>query len=231
MNSSPMDDEMKGLLDRADELAAELAKEYHSCAQCGTVTERAKNLFHDMLVKFRSALDFAMFRIYAKHSQLEGHDKAEGERRAGFPICDQEKKFRDKLKSLGLLYLETANPALYKKLRQPQPFATNSRTLLIFRHLSNLGKHKMLAVQHCKRRPARRFTAPDGRVAIVTEGVSFNHGKSLEPWPNCVVENVIWATFEAYEESGDAIFPKPDSLCVDLRLSMREYIQQLIALI
>ena len=231
MNSSPMDDEMKGLFDRADELAAELAREYQSCAECGTVSERSKNLFHDILVKLRSALDFAMFRIYAKHSQLEGHDKAEGERRAGFPICDQEKKFRHKLRSLGLLYLETANPPLYKKLREPQPFATNSRTLLVFRDLSNLGKHKMFAVQQCKRRPARRFTAPDGRVAIVTEGVSFSDGKSVEPWPNCAVENVTWATFEAYEESGDVIFPGPDSLCLGLRLSTRQYIQELVKVI
>jgi hypothetical protein len=116
-------------------------------------------------------------------------------------------------------------------LRQPQPFLTKKETLLIFREFSNLGKHVKLAKQDVKLRPAKRFTGPDGQVSIATGGVIFNKGKSVGPWPNCTVENVTWATFAAYKESGEAIFPDPDLLCLDLRLATRRYVQKILALI
>lgn len=235
-NSLPLDDEMKGILARADELARELDTEYKVSAGLGVVTERARNLFHEVLVKLRSSLDFVMCRIYNKHSSLQGVERAKGERRAGLPICDAEDVFNRKLKSLGLSHLAEGKSDLYAKLRQSQPFLTKKATtknnsLVFIRELSNLGKHVRMAKQDVRLRPARRFTGPDGQVAIATEGVVFNDGKSDGPWSNCTIENVTWATFVAYTDSGEPIFPEPVFLCLELRLWVRSYVQEIVALI
>ena len=231
MNSSPLDDEMKGILDRADELAKELEIEYTASAQCAVVTERAKNLFHEVLVKIRSSLDFVMCRIYRKYSTLQGKEKAKWERGAAFPICDKADAFGEKLARLGLSRLETEQPELYAKVRQCQPFMTKNKTLLLLRELSNLGKHVRLAKQVLELRPAKRFTGPNGQIAIATEGTVFNDGKSVGPWPDCSVEDITWATIQAYTEDGSRVFPEPVWLCLDLRVSFRSYIQEIILLV
>jgi hypothetical protein len=200
-------------------------------AKCAVVTERAKNLFHEVLIKLRSSLDFVMCRIYRMFSTLQGEKKAKGERQVVFPFCDKETEFRRKLKSVGLSCLETQNPALYALLRQSQPFRNKNRVWLAFREFSNLGKHVKLAKQVVKLRPAKRFTGPDGQVAIVTEGTISNHGKSDGPWPNCRGVDITWATIEVYMEDGEDVFPGPLLFCLDLRLSLRSYVQEILALL
>lgn len=50
-----MDSELQGILDRADELTEEFRKEFERCIENMSVTERAKNLFHEVLIKTRAA--------------------------------------------------------------------------------------------------------------------------------------------------------------------------------
>ena len=66
-----MDLEMQGILDRADELTKDLVQEYGACVQRGEVSERAKNLFHEVTIKIRSALDFVMNRIFKEYTNLK----------------------------------------------------------------------------------------------------------------------------------------------------------------
>jgi len=231
MNPSPLVVEMQSILDRADELAGELAKEYELSARRGAVTERARNLYHEILVKLRSALDFAMFRIFTKYSAFHGQQRAKSGRKAIFPICDSEQRFCEHLESLGLDHLDRANPELCNKLRRIQPFVTKHKGLLILRDLSNMGKHRMLPRQAYLPQPATRYTAPDGKVVLCSRGVVFNNGKSDQPWPNCRVEQVVWGIFAAYDDSDQEVFPSPDWLCLDLRSGIGSYLQKLQALI
>ncbi len=46
-----MDTELESMLDRADELVVDLEGEYKKCLQLQNVTERAKNLTHEVLEK------------------------------------------------------------------------------------------------------------------------------------------------------------------------------------
>jgi len=48
--------QVESMLDRADELLRELKDEYDGCLQAHSVTERAKNLTHEVLEKLRNAL-------------------------------------------------------------------------------------------------------------------------------------------------------------------------------
>ena len=81
MRDDSVDPEMQGILDRTAELMRDLANEYDACGQRGKVSERAKNLFHEVLVKIRSSLDFTMNRIFNSHTQFTGTKKARAERR------------------------------------------------------------------------------------------------------------------------------------------------------
>ena len=51
-----LDAEMQGIFDRADELTQDLMREYKACAEAEKehVPERARNLFHEVLVKLRA---------------------------------------------------------------------------------------------------------------------------------------------------------------------------------
>ena len=115
-----MDCEMSGIFERADELARDLLDEYDACAQAGQVSERAKNLFHEIMVKLRSALDITMNRLFDRSTLLANSKRAKVERSVYFPICRGETEFNEKLRGWGLLHLQQIEPALYDKLRQSQ---------------------------------------------------------------------------------------------------------------
>lgn len=231
MNTDTLDDEMKGIFDRADELTQNLAQEYQECAQARKVSERAKNLFHEVLVKVRSALEFAMNRIYNEHTTLKDEKKATTERYVGFPICEKEGKFNKKLKDIGLSHLATANPGLYEKLLKPQPFKTGKQTLLILRDLSNLGKHVKLARQDCKVQNAKKITRANGVVNIFTKGCCYfdKYGKPVEPAADSEVEEIKLATFSLSHRSGTLW--EPYFLCQTFCLDTPRYIKSLLPLI
>ena len=231
MNTDTLDDEMRGIFDRADELLQDLAQEYQACAQVSKVSERVKNLFHEVLVKVRSALDFAMNRIYSKHSTLRGKAKIKRGRNVGFPIYEDKDKFDNKLESLGLSHLETDNPGLYGKLLKSQPFETGTQKLMNFRDLSNLGKHVKFARQDCKVQNAKKITATNGAFAIfsVGSGCFDKQGKPVGPAADSKVEEVELATFTLSHKSGRVW--EPCFFCQEFCLSTRRYIESLLPLI
>ena len=228
MKPANLDDEMRGIFDRADELTGELIREYEVCAQMGEVSERAKNLFHEVLIKIRSALDFAMRRIFDKHTTHQGKEKDKIGRQAGFPICDNKNEFCKKLKKLGLSHLEENNPDLYKKLLQAQPFKTGKREPRFLRELSNLGKHVELAAQHCNLQDAEKITRPNGTIAVFSKGSGFvdRDGKPVDPGPDCEIQNIICANFSVSNKVS-----MPDILCRVLCQDTRRYVAGLLLLI
>ncbi len=216
-----MDSEMEGIFERAGELTQDLMREYQKSAQRGEVSERAKNLFHEVLIKVRSALDFAMNRVFNKHTILTGKKKNRMEKKAGFPICRHHCHFNERMKSLGLSHLEQSNPRLYMKLQQSQPFSSGRRDLLWLQDLSNLGKHARLALQDCQLHEAKKVTGPNGTVAIFTEGSGpvDGNGSPVDPAPHCGVQDIILATFEVHYESGTVTMPAIScrAFCQDAR--------------
>ena len=226
-----MDAEMEGIFDRCNELTQELTREYQKSAERGKVTERAKNLFHEVLVKIRSALDIAMNRVFNKHTLLTANKKAKMEREAGFPICELSREFHDRMRRLGLSGLQHSNARLYEKLRQSQPFSSENQGLLLLRDLSNLGKHVGLAPQRCRLDKAKQITGPKGTLAIFTGGAGpvGPDGKPISPAPDWDVRDIMLATFEVNHSSGRIRWP--DFLCLSFCQETRHYIAQLLKLL
>ena len=225
-----MDPEMQGIFDRADELTRELAREYETCAQLGEVSERARNLFHEALLKVRSALDFAMNRVFDKHTTLSDEQKTKTAKRVYFPIFEQLEQFNGKLEQYGLSHLEQSKPDLYRKIQQPQPFATKRDDLLLLKKLSDLGKHVHLAVQKCQRQKGKQVTKPDGAVMMFTEGVTFHHnGKQIDPSAYGEVQDIMLATFDV--QHGYKVISEPQFICMGYCMSYRRYVDELLALL
>jgi len=225
-----MDPEMLGVFDRADELARDLVEEYGACAQTGQVSERAKNLFHEVLVKIRSALDIAMNRLFDKLTSVADSKRAKRKRGVSFPICESETKFDEALERWGLQHLQQVEPALYGKLRQPQPFSTKRQDLLWVRELSNLGKHVGLALQDCQRKGAKCLTMPNGAVVCFTEGVTFNapDGTPIDPSQLGPVEHTTMASIEV--RHGDIKVWEPAIMCRCYCQDFRSYVEELLRL-
>ena len=218
---------MQGIFGRADEVTRDLISELETCAQKGEVSERAKNLFHEVLVKIRSSLDFAMHRIFDRHTSLASKENV----KVYFPIVVAADTFDDKLKRLGLSCLKDSRPELYQKILQAQPFSTKRRDLLWLRELSDRGKHVELAPWDCLRQKAKEVTRPDGFKVVFTEGVEFlgPDGSPVDPTSGCDVEDIIWATFNVYRSSGKITMP--ESMCRILCQDTRRYVGHLLDLI
>lgn len=226
-----MDREMSGMFERAVELARDLLAEYDACAQAGQVSERAKNLFHEIMVKLRSALDITMNRLFVKSTSLAGSKRANAGRSVYFPICRDETEFNEKLRGWGLQHLQQIDPALYDKLRQSQPFASNRQDLLWLRDFSNQGKHVSLARQDCEVKPAKRVTMPNGAVLIFTDGVAFKRsdGTTIEQSQLGDVEDVTMANFEV--SGRQSKMWDPGVKCLSYCQDCRRYIEKLLLLI
>ena len=231
-----LDAELLGVLDRVDELCAELATEYGKCAETKKVTERARNIFHDVLVKVRAALDMVFHRIVLKYAPCLPACRARTGR-ANFPICDTEADFRTKLGRAGLGDLEAVAPALCASVRQAQPFATGRSDLIALRNLANMGKHEKLALQTCTSRPAKRVTSSRGTI-IYTRGVSFlckeiigipvneetNQPREGKEWTH---EDIEWVSFDV--EGLPCV--DPVVFCWSLSKALRQHLSELCKLL
>jgi hypothetical protein len=229
-----MDREMQGVIDRVAELIDELSDEYQRHIEEPAVTERAKNLFHEALVKMRSAMDMVMMRVWDKYApaSLNPETREEIGRHVYFPVVNTEAKFDDRLKKKMKLDLARDNPALYALLRQSQPFATGRHDLVRLAELSNLGKHVRLANQVRSARPAKMLETSDGRRLAFTPGVEFHAetvmGIPTDPatrTPAAGLEDVDWVSFSV---SGHDDIIDPTSFCLSLYTSLRRYIPKVL---
>ncbi len=230
-----MDAELKSVLDRADELLHDLLQEYDKCLGSQNVTFRAQNLFHEVLLKLRSALDMTMMRIWEKHAapQLTDTERGKAAKQVYFPICDQLDDFNSALAKVRIQHIEQVRKELHDSILKAQPFSTERSDLARLRDWSNLGKHVRLVRHECEARPAIRVTAPGGTM-LYTHGVKF-HGQHIMgapidpathqiiPTPDVKIEQVTWVSF-AVEECGT----DPIIFCSTLCQNTRKFLETLL---
>lgn len=210
------DPELTGVFDRAVELVHEMFQEYVRTETQPDVTERAKNLFHEVLVKVRSGFDVTWMRVWEKHGRPKWNKPKDP--KITFPIFDASADFDEEIADLcgkkAMLDLASDAPQLLDYIRSIQPFASKNDHWSRLRDLSNLGKHVKLAKQVRRATTMRRFTAPDGGTILWSPGCQFNmpelQGVPIDPAthePAAGVENVTVA-FTYYDASGrDQWFP------------------------
>lgn len=223
-----MDRELAGVLDRGDELTAEFVSECERQKADSPVTERAKNLFHEVLIKLRSALDMFMYRVGERYA-TPAHTRRR--RPFNFPICDEESNFDKRMKKMGLEELAARNSSLYEAIRRAQPFVTNRGDLRQLRDLANLGKHVCLVSQSQVAVDAMAVSGPRGTV-IYTEGTQFI-AKEVVGFPiDPTTQTPIGASavrLHFIRAANVAIDSR--IFCVQLCQSTRRYLASLLALI
>lgn len=223
-----MDAEMAGVLDRTGELIKELEREYDVHVKEDIITERARNLFHEALVKMRSALDMCMCRIWERcvPDSLSDKERRYAERSRGFPICDDHAGFDRKLASMKLESIEHSYPEIYSLLIQPQPFKTGKDDLKLLRDMANLGKHVRLVKQSRSARMASRAKLSSGWTVAVVPAVESEAeaiermGKNVD---RATIEKFVWVdiAIEGYDVH-------PYWLLKSQYTSLRRYVPKLL---
>ena len=225
-----MDSELKGILDRADELVEDFRNELERCIENMSITERAKNLFHEVLIKLRSALDIAMSKAWAKHiSPILQTNKVP---KIHFPICDKLQNFSDSMKRMKMQNLETQNRELYNLILRGQPFSTGKKHLSDFRDLANLGKHTRLVLQELESKEPIRVTAPQGTM-IYSKATQFPSGRiagtpvdpdsqRIIPTSDVKDEEIIWVQCSVEGYGHDSLV-----FCLELCQGTRRFLQEM----
>jgi hypothetical protein len=203
-----MDNELKSVLDRAEELLKDLEKEYGNCLASREVTERARNISHEVLEKLRNALDQTMRKSWEKHIAPNISREERSNARVYFPIADDLNSFRSIL-GRGHVKEHSYPKELYDFLLSRQPFSSKENKWLdILSKIAVEGKHIKLTPQ--KRTEIKRTTVRRdgiGSVAWDSSSTTFSSGVSVMgapidprtqriiPTPGVVQEVEIWVTF------------------------------------
>jgi hypothetical protein len=204
-----MDQELEGILARADELLVDMQREYDGCLHSHNVTERARNLTHEVLEKLRSALDHTMRRVWEKNiaPTLSSDDRERA--RIYFPVTGDLNSFRSLLGRGYMSDLESVNKNLYDWLLAVQPFSPDgSKWLITLSELAAKGKHIALVPQ--KRSETQRITVTRngaGAVSWTPGSVRFGGGvqilgasvdpltQRIVPTPGVTERLEIWVSF------------------------------------
>ncbi len=223
-----LDLELQGILDRADELTEDFRKELDHCIENMSVTERAKNFFHEVLIKLRSALDIAMSKVWRKYIPPPSQKKSN----IYFPICKEQQRFEKMMKKMGMQNLQTLNKGLYNLILKAQPFMTGKSDLSDFQSMANLGKHTGLVLQKLESKEAIKITGPKETI-IHTKGVKFPRGQIMgvpvDPKTQRVIpssevkdEEIIWVNC-----SLDGYDYNPLIFCLTLSQDIRRFLQEM----
>jgi len=119
-----MNPQLASMLDRADELLRDLEDEYKGCLKAQNVSERAKNLTHEVLEKSRHALDHTMRRAWGKYIAPNLPEQKRERARVYFPIANDLKSFRSTLGRGSMADLDKVHKNLYDFLLKQQPFSS-----------------------------------------------------------------------------------------------------------
>lgn len=211
-----MHENIKAALDRAEQILAELEKEYTAALHAQTISAATKQLSHDLLEKLKSALDRTARRYFEKHV-AQVLDKADAAAAAVyFPVSDDEHSFDSTMGRWRWKSVKADHKDLQDFLRQLQPYQSSTNGWLSqLNNLVNEGKHIDLSPQTRVERRQITVSRPGGGSVSWGPGVTFGSGVSvmgvpIDPRTQRVVPNnvvneeiTIWVdfTFSKYGNS------------------------------
>jgi len=176
-----MDLELESMLARADELLEDLEDEYKNCLKAKKVSERAKNIAPEIVVKLRSALDHMMRRAWEKHVAPNLAEKDRKSARVFFPVVGNLDAFRSTLGRGAMADLDKVHKNLYDFLLEKQPFSSEqNRWLDLLAKIAGEGKHVRLTPQKLTEKIGRiSVSSPGGTVSWDASSVRFGAGVSI----------------------------------------------------
>lgn len=156
-------------LNRANEIGAELLKEYQSSLDKKTISPKATQLTHEICSLLNSALDRIARRYWEKNiaSKLAAEERQKAT--IYFPVAEDKNGFESTLGRWQWKQTKGAHQQLIDYLLAKQPFdSEKNKWLRIVKDLAIQGKHIDLVPQ--KRIEERRISVKNARGA----GVSWN---------------------------------------------------------
>ncbi len=133
------------MFNRAEELIDDLMKEYKKCIESDNISEKAKNITHEIIEKYRNILDHS-FRIYwdKKYSCLCKDEYVP----VYFPIYEKSSSFENRLERQKMKNLKSQDPDMYNFLLNRQVF-TNKKYQWLFdlSRMAGKGKHERFSEQ------------------------------------------------------------------------------------
>lgn len=209
-----MNAELEGMLQRTEELLRDLEMEYKECLHSTRVTERAKNLTHEVLERLRSALDHTMCRLWEKH--IISPDTEQRSIRIYFPITDDLHSFDSMMGRMAISKAE--HKTIYEFLLARQPFSSEeNRWLALMTKVAGEGKHIRLVPQ--KRLESRRIkvSGSAGSASWDPSTVKFRAGVSVVgapidpatqrvvPTPGVTEKIEVWVSFNLEDYNVNAL--------------------------
>ncbi len=228
-----MDSELESMFDRADELISDLEDEYNNCLKAQKVSERAKNLAPEIVVKLRSALDHAMRWAWNKHVSPNLVEQDRKRAHVYFPITSGLGSFRSRLGEGRMSDLDKVHKKLYDFLLRKQPFsAEENRWLDLLTKIAAEGKHIRLTPQKLTEK-MRRITVstPSGAVSWDASSVRFGAGVAIMGAPVDPVTQRVVPTRGVVERLDILVVFVFDTYGVDVLTFCKEACQKTRALI
>lgn len=197
------------MLARADELLIELEDEYNNCLKAQNITERAKNLTHEVLEKLRSALDHTMMIVWNKYIAPNLSEQDKSRARVYFPIVGNSNALRSTLGRGCMADLDKVHKNLYDFVLKQQPFSCGENQWLdLLAQIAAEGKHVRLTPQKRKENYRIKVSGPEGgSVSWDPSSVRFGHGVSvmgvpidpitqrIVPTPGVTEQAETWVSF------------------------------------
>lgn len=232
-----MDTHLKSMLSRADELLRDLESEYNICLQDKNVTERAKNLTHEVLEKLRNALDHTMRKAWERYIAPELLQQDKERVIVYFPIAKDLGSFRSILGRASKGSVDRISKTLYDFLLSRQPFSSDQHQwLALLRSITVEGKHVQLTSQ--KRIEARRIKVTErsgGSVSWDPSSVRFGAGvrvvgapvdpktQRIVSTPGISQQVEIWVSFVMGDYGINAL-----EFCKEAYQKTRELIEEMV---
>lgn len=167
-------------LDRADELLADLNREYDQSLKAQTASPRAVHLTHEVCERLRSVLD-RLVRLYWENHIAPTLDSSEREKALiYFPVTKDQNSFASVLGRWRWAAVKAQHSSLEKFLLGIQPFhCPKNDWIRVLSELAAASKHIDLVPQ--KRTEERRITVTGQGSGSVSwgPGVSFGSGVSI----------------------------------------------------
>lgn len=213
-----MHENIKAALDRADQIFAELQKEYESSLHSQEISAATKQLCHDLLEKLKSALDRTARRYFENHvaPKLDAGDAAAAT--VYFPVSDDAHSFSSTLGRWRWKSVKDSHEDVQDYLAGLQPYRDQKNEWL--RQLNNLvneGKHIDLSPQTRVERRQITVSRPGAGSVSWGSGVTFGSGVSVmgvpvDPRTQRVIPNdtvteeiTIWVDFHFSKYNNSAL--------------------------
>ncbi|KKM06500.1 hypothetical protein LCGC14_1743390 [marine sediment metagenome] len=178
-------EEIDGMLKRSEELLLDLSNEYHECISENKITERLKNITHEIIEKDRHILDKIMRIIWNKYWSSN-----KGQHDIYFPITKSDSLFSKKMSRNKMADLEIKNKALYDYLIYIQPYKhARNDWLSQLTKIAGKGKHDHYKDQKRKDFLHTTITTLDvGTIISWAEPIGKKNAK-LDPFKKNLLKN------------------------------------------